>query len=97
MGKNRGETNTTMVRKNRHRIHVRVIRADQTTIAKIGSKHGLTWEQVQLAIQTPAPVWVTRHPNHSDRYLVERHGLFMVVAEIPGEPDVYTLVTAFRK
>jgi hypothetical protein len=86
-----------VVRKNRHRIHVRIIRADQATIAKIGSKHGVTWDEVLLAVQTPSPVWVTRHPQFSDRYMVERHGLLMIVAEIPTETDVYMLVTAFRK
>ncbi|MEI2644111.1 MAG: hypothetical protein U0R28_04660 [Candidatus Nanopelagicales bacterium] len=86
-----------MVRKNRHRIQVRVIQAEQHTISKIGSKHGISWDEVQMAIQTPAPVWVTRHPKFADRYLVERNGLVMVIAEISTETDVYMLVTAFRK
>lgn len=86
-----------MVRKNRHRIRVRVIRVDQPTIAKIGSKHGVTWDEVKLALQAPGPIWVTRHQTFSDRYLVEHHGLLMVIAEVPTDVDVYKLVTAFRK
>ena len=82
-----------MVRKGRRRVWIAQIVATDSVLQKIGSKHGISFQEVERAVG--GSTWVTIHPHHSDRILVDSAGLLIVLALV--DEDIYQLVTAFRK
>lgn len=67
--------------------------ATHSVLQKIGSKHGISPQEVEWAVR--GSMWVTIHPRYPDRILVESDRLLVVLAR--KQDDIHQLVTAFRK